>query len=318
MDASQPSATKAGTSRWDPLKEALQAYRQRVGGPSYALIAERVAAAREERGIDPHAARIARTTVFDAFKTGQKRVNLPLLREIAAALGAADEQFEDWVSACHREAEPTDGPEQSAEEAVEPPSWKAALLLMVVGVALNVVGAKLVDLIPIDLFLDTIGTAVVAVALGPWRGAVVGYAYSTFSVLVMGYMNVSFAFGLVEIACALAWGYGVRGRLGRSVVRYAVLSLLVAVTATAVAAPILVLINGRAGHKTDALFTAIQHDGHSELFSIFSGNLWASTCDKVLVSLVALVIVSALPRMFRQRFPLADAIGRLTHTTARS
>jgi energy-coupling factor transport system substrate-specific component len=318
MAAVEPSKPETPGSRWDPFKEALREHREAVGSPSYAVIAERIASARQASGLDPHAARVARTTVYDALQLGKARVNLELLREIGRALGATEEEMQAWIERCRKPVpRPADAPSEEQAEVVAPPSWRAALLLMLAGLAMNVLGAELVKLLPIDLFLDTIGTAVVALTLGPWRGAVVGYAYSTFSVLAMGYWKVSFAFGLVEIACALVWGFGARGRLGRSVVRYGVLGLVVSVVATAVATPILVLINGHADHKTDALFRAIEHDGHSELFSIFAGNLWASVCDKVLVSLVALVLVSALPAAFRQRFPLADAIGRVTHPAPR-
>lgn len=43
---------------------------------------------RAAAGESPHAARVARSTVYDCFRTGRVRVNLALVREIATALGA--------------------------------------------------------------------------------------------------------------------------------------------------------------------------------------------------------------------------------------
>jgi energy-coupling factor transport system substrate-specific component len=323
-----------GTTDWDPLKQALQTYRDNAGSPSYAEIAKRIAAARQAAGMDEFAARVARTTIYDALQPGKRRVNLPLLREIGIALGATEREVDAWIGACHKPvpdpaqvlAVPAAGQPAPSDagasvdslalpEPAAPPPWRVSLLVMVGCLVVNIVGGKMVDLLPIDLYLDTIGTAIAALVLGPWRGAVVGYGYSAFSAYVLGFDHLALAFGLVEVACALVWGYGVRARGGRSLVHYFVLSLVVSVVATAVAAPILVAANGVAEHRTDALFRAIEHDGHSELFSIFAGNLWTSVWDKVLSSMVALVVVSALPMPLRRRFPLAVAIGRLGKST---
>lgn len=79
-------------------------------------------------------------------------------------------------------------------------------LIVLAGIAINgflgVVGSKLNGL----LFLDTIGTAIAAVALGPWWGAFVGAATN----LLIGQLPCKqqyFNYLIVNVFCGLAWGY---------------------------------------------------------------------------------------------------------------
>jgi len=311
MEVEETPNNSTEQSHWLPLKEALQAYRASVGNPSYGSIAERVVAARVENGMDPYAARVGRTTVYDAFQTTQKRVNLALIREIGWALGASVEQVEEWVQSCHK---PVD---IAVEEAPEPepipnPTWKQALLLAVCCLALNQFGIWLTGYLPIELFLDMIGTAIASMALGPWRGASVGYATAVLTWL-FGHGAASLAFGLVQVLGALLWGYGVRGFGGRTVVRYLLLNVLVAVCSTAIAAPIIVSLGGHTGHGSDVIFDSIRETGRSLWSSVVEGNLLTSLADKVLSGLVALALVAALPLALRGRFPLARALGDLSH-----
>jgi hypothetical protein len=80
------------------------------------------------------------------------------------------------------------------------------LLTILGGIAINgflgVVGSKLNGL----LFLDTIGTAIAAVALGPWLGAFVGAATN----LLIGELPCKqqyFNYLIVNVFCGIAWGY---------------------------------------------------------------------------------------------------------------
>lgn len=73
---------------------------------------------------------------------------------------------------------------------------------IVINGLLGVVGNKLNGL----LFLDTIGTALAAVALGPWWGAFVGAATN----LLIGEVPCKqqyFNYLIVNVFCGLAWGY---------------------------------------------------------------------------------------------------------------
>ena len=77
-----------------------------------------------------------------------------------------------------------------------------------VTVALNIVGGIIASALRLPVYLDMIGTAVAAIVLGPWWGALVGLLTNSGSALISGPTSLPFA--LVNIVGALIWGYGVR------------------------------------------------------------------------------------------------------------
>lgn len=331
-------------SRWDGLALELQALRARVGDPSYAEIARRVSGAREAAGTPAHAARVARTTVYDAFRTGRTRVNLPLVREIAHALGAEDERVDAWVEQCRRPrptaaAEPpappapptlpaadgadaadgaeggdgtarpvdpppaTSGPDPSSGAGAGVPP-RGALLLLVACVVVNLLDRSLVELLHLPVHLDMVGTAIAALALGPWRGAAVGLATNLLGVAESGPVSVPFA--LVNVAGALVWGYGARRwGLGRSLPRFLGLNVLVALVCSAVAVPILVWrFDGGTGNGGDMVTDSVLALGVPPLAALAVANLLVSLGDKMISGFVALVTISALPAALRTAVPV--------------
>jgi energy-coupling factor transport system substrate-specific component len=77
-----------------------------------------------------------------------------------------------------------------------------------VAVLLNVAGRLLAENLGL-LFVDMTGTAFAALLLGPWWAAAVA---ATTTIVNGGFFEIYFAFGVVNIAGAIAWGY-----LGRAV-----------------------------------------------------------------------------------------------------
>ncbi|MGB9034947.1 MAG: hypothetical protein WCC45_10560, partial [Paeniglutamicibacter sp.] len=71
----QPRAVDAPMGAYDEIAQDLQQLRFAAGDVSYAEIVRRIAAHRERNGVDAGNARPARTTVYDAFRTGRTRVN---------------------------------------------------------------------------------------------------------------------------------------------------------------------------------------------------------------------------------------------------
>ncbi len=73
----------------DALVLDLRRLRIVRGGASYAELATRIQALREVRGLAPAAARVARSSVFDAFQLGRVRLNAELVADIVRALDGA-------------------------------------------------------------------------------------------------------------------------------------------------------------------------------------------------------------------------------------
>ncbi|MCD4526985.1 hypothetical protein [Nocardioides sp. cx-173] len=307
-EAPRPGPGSVGPAgAWDGLAAELRSLRQRAGDPSYAEIARLVAQRRRADGMSEEASRVARTTVYDVFRPGRTRVNLALVREVAAALGGDDQDVDAWVARC-RDVPPALPP--SPEPPPPParaPRRQQVVLLMLACVVVNLAGRALVDLLDLPVYLDMTGTAIAAVVLGPWRGATVGVATNLVGVASSGLVSVPFA--LVNVAGALVWGYGVRRwGMGGSLPRFFSLNLLVALACTLVAVPILVLVYGGSnGHGQDTLTATFVQLTDALAVSVGLSNVLTSAGDKMITGFVALVVISALPSALTRGLRVVDS-----------
>ena len=296
---------------FDEIAGDLQALRVAAGSPSYAEIALRITKVREERG--ELGGRPARTTVYDAFRMGRRRLDTALVLDIVRALGVDEVEVEVWAERCRTAradapvpAGPVDGPaadaalDEDPEPDPDPPSpipvpTLKAVLLCLGCVALNLLGRQLVDAIQLPLYLDMTGTAIAAVLLGPWWGAGVGLATNTVGSSISGWESLPFA--LVNVAGALVWGYGIRRwRLGSTLPRYAALSCVVALTCSMIAVPIIVAMDGITGHGADSVTATILDTVGLLWLAVASSNVLTSLADKVISGFMALLAVDVLPR----------------------
>ena len=161
-------------------------------------------------------------------------------------------------------------------------------------VALNVVGGYINTVLRLPTFLDTIGTAVVAMTVGPWWGALAGATTNIIKGFTVGPISIPFAAS--NVAAALIWGYGVRWGMGKSFVQFLIMSLVVAVVVASVNVPIAVFIFGGAtGHFSDVIAAAFLGMGQRLFVSVFSAKILVELADKIISSFVALAILGALP-----------------------
>ncbi len=185
--------------------------------------------------------------------------------------------------------------------------------LVPVGAALNVVGGTINTALGLPTFLDMIGTAVVAILLGPWWGALVAVMGNVGGAFFTGPIGIPFA--LVNVAGALIWGYGVRSfGMGATATRFFLLNVMVALVTSAIAAPIVVvLFGGATGHSSDALTAAFVQAGRNVLAAAFASSIIVSLADKIISGFLALAIIDALPAEMSRglRLPGPTATGRL-------
>lgn len=294
----EPAAAQA-PGKWDPLVEQMQALRQSAGEPSYATIAQRITERRMAAGATTHEARVARSTVYAAFCTGRTRINLELVGHIVEALGGDQQDVRQWAAACHEPAQPAAAPEPAV--AAEPPvaTKRQIVLLTLCCVALNLAGREFVDFFALPVHLDMVGTAIAALALGPWRGAAVGLTTNVVGIIGSGWISLPFA--LVNVAGALMWGYGTRRwGMGRTLPRFFALNVLTALVCSLIAIPVIVAFLGpdlRQGH--DVITQLVEESVDTYVVAVGLSNLMTSVGDKLISGFVALVAVSALPLALR-------------------
>lgn len=328
MNVEQDPTAAPSAGRWDHVLTELNTLRVARGEPSYAELTRSLIKQRVADGQEPHAARISKSSVHDAFRVGRTRINLGLTHELVRVLGADPALVDHWIAAAPR-AVPSGIPagthvdqEQSEEHEVarttaEAPAAAGTLhvaALMVGCLLLNLAGREFVDFFAFPIYLDMVGTAVAAIALGPWRGAAVGASTNIVGAIGSGFLSLPFA--AVNVIGALVWGYGVRGwRMGQSFPRFFLLNMLVGLACSAVAVPILLTLVGdqlRDGHNTITILVAETLD--STVAAVAFSNVLTSSADKLISGFVALVIISALPLAFRHQVPLIfthnDTTGR--------
>jgi energy-coupling factor transport system substrate-specific component len=281
----------------------LNALRAARGEPSYAELTRTLIRQRVAEGQDPHAAHISKSSVHDAFRMGRTRLNLGLTRELVRVLGADPALVDHWLAT---PASAPTGADDEPEVPLDDPGQpvRQVLALMAGCLLLNLAGREFVDFFAFPIYLDMVGTAVVAITLGPWRGAAVGAGTNLIGAIGSGLISLPFA--AVNIVGALVWGYGVRRwRLGNTLPRFFLLNVYTALACSAVAVPILLTLVGgqlRGGHDS---ITALVADplGSAVAATAFS-NVLTSSADKLISGFVALVIISALPAAFRRQVPL--------------
>lgn len=291
---------ESGLVTIDELSARLSELRLSSGAPSYAEIATRIARQRLDRGLSPERARIARSTVYDVFRPGRKRLDVELIREVLVALRLDGREVDLWTEQARRAvpaAVPTEAPSPAPTVDVTPApapalprSLRRTAILLLACVVLNLLGRELVVALELPVHLDMTGTAVAAIMAGPWWGVLVAVATNLAGVSISGVASIPFV--LVNIAGALVWGYGVRRwGMGRTIPRFFALTVLVAVVCSLVATPILLLYQGVVVHASDTIIQNVVDVAHLVVIGTFLANLLISLIDKTVSGVVALIVV---------------------------
>lgn len=312
--------TRSELSAFDLIAEDLQRLRLEAGDVPYAEIVRRISSHRISQGIDPGASRPARSTVYDAFRAGRTRLNVELISEIVRALGGSDEDVENWRNRCLRARadrviyvpEPEIHPNSQGVDVVESPGITQVedstlseepsrgrrlgrrMLLIVSSIAINLLGFWLVATLGIPLYLDMLGTAIIAMVLGPWAAVAVAIATNLVGSSITD--SSSLAFILVNVTGALIWGYGFRWvRRGGSLKRYYLLTFFVALSCSVVATIILFFVfHGGTGHASELTRANLDSYGMPLIVTVFASNLLYSLADKMLTAFLAVMFLVRL------------------------
>jgi energy-coupling factor transport system substrate-specific component len=203
-------------------------------------------------------------------------------------------------------ADPTTGLEVRARPSGPPPTT-LVVTLVPLAVAVNFVANYAVAALGLPIYLDTIGTFLASVLLGPWWGALAGVLTNVVGAVPNGVSNLLFA--PVNVAAALLWGYGIRRfGLGRNAIVFFLLAAAVGVVTGALATPIvLYLFGGSTGHPSDLITATLSSFGIERAALVAS--VASSVPDKVIAAYAGLAITAALPPAVAARAVLPEAPG---------
>ncbi|OCA83250.1 ECF transporter S component [Bacillus sp. FJAT-27225] len=162
-------------------------------------------------------------------------------------------------------------------------------------IALNVVLGTVVSWMKIPLlFLDTIGTVLMAVLFGPWWGALVGVLTN----LVLGVTTgpTAIFFGLVNVAIALVVGFAARKFDFTKLPVALCVGLILSIVAPLIGTPIAVAVfGGLNGSGMDLIVLWMRAAGESVFASTFISRISGNIVDKIATCLLVMFLVSRLP-----------------------
>lgn len=181
------------------------------------------------------------------------------------------------------------------------------LALMAVAIVLNIVLGQLVSLLKLPVFLDSIGTVLVALLAGPWAGALTGLLTNLIWGLISDPVAAAFApvamvIGIVAGLCAK---YGLFKKWWQAILSGVLITLALSI----IAIPIRVyMFGGVTGSGADFITAYLLATGKDLFSAVIITVITDNLIDKVVTALLAWAIVKGLPKRFTSRFPRASAV----------
>lgn len=167
-----------------------------------------------------------------------------------------------------------------------------AIALIPVCLVINIAIGELIGSIGVPLYLDSLGTVLMAALLGP----VAGLAIGTLSSVVWGFINPAIQRGVLQ-----------------SIWRIVVSGAIIGIISGMLAAPVAAFVyGGTAGLGTGALVSVFREFGNSLLASVTMQSLVSDPLDKIVVLFFVALTVKALPQRVLKRLhpavhPRSDA-----------
>ena len=180
-----------------------------------------------------------------------------------------------------------------------------AWVLIPVGVGINVVGGTIIQTLRVPLFMDVIGTMLVAILAGPFVAVVAGALTNVVLGFTSGPQLVPFA--LVNVAIALVVGYMAKQgwfRIQEALEYWRILvgGIIIALVAPFVGAPIALFVFGGVTPGTQGAITAyFLASGNAIWTSVISASFVTEPIDKTASLLIAYFIAQSVPARYLPR-----------------
>lgn len=176
------------------------------------------------------------------------------------------------------------------------------IVLIAIGIAVNMALGQIAQLVKLPIFLDSLGTMVVAVMAGPLAALLTGVLTN----LIWGVILSPTAAAFAPVAGVIGLVAGLLASVGmfKGPVQAAISGAIIAVALALIAVPIRVwLFGGVTGSGADFLTGWLLQTGRD----IFSSTLYtviiANLADKIVTALLAWAILRGLPQRITSDWP---------------
>ncbi|WP_265457930.1 ECF transporter S component [Enterococcus sp. HY326] len=182
-----------------------------------------------------------------------------------------------------------------------------SLVLIPIAVGINLIGGTLCSTLKLPLFLDMIGTILIACLSGPWIAALCGFITNLFLTIVAN--PVYLPYSIVSILCGLVTGYLVKLGLFKKIWGVVLTWLACSLTNTISASLITIFVYGGAtGINTSSLATAALIAATKEIvFAVFSTSMVENLIDKGIVFIIAYSLFRKIPKKFASQYAPLDS-----------
>lgn len=173
-------------------------------------------------------------------------------------------------------------------------------IMIPLGVAINYVGGQIASSLGLPIYLDSIGTVIVAAIMGPWVGAISGALYNIISGLIGGNVMGSL-FAICNIGSGLIVGFMARYNKFRTIPHVLIATAAVAVWNALTGAPIAMIVYGGIDGNTgtNLMIAGLQAFGQDLAGAAFIARIPTNLLDKGIACFIAWIILMKLPENMR-------------------
>lgn len=177
------------------------------------------------------------------------------------------------------------------------------LVVIRLGVIINLVIGQIVAALLLPLYLDAVGTMLVAALVGPVAAITVGLVSQVLNAVLSG--NFTWLpFGIIQVLIAVYAWLAARAGAFRRVWTAAPAGLLLGLMAGATAAPIAyTLFGGATAGGVSAVTAALRALGLPLQTAVTISSVSTDLLDKTVAFVMVALILQSLPRHLRARFP---------------
>ncbi|WP_236683316.1 CD3073 family putative ECF transporter S component [Neomoorella thermoacetica] len=174
------------------------------------------------------------------------------------------------------------------------------LAIISTGIAINIIGSMVSSTVKLPIFLDSVGTMLAAVLLGPWPGALTGLLGN----IIQGVLTdpASIPFGVVNAVIGLVVGYLSLKRGFEDYVTPLLAGLILAILCPVVGTPIAVyLFGGVTGGGVDILYAIFLKKEMGIFTSAFLARIPANLVDKLLSAYMVMLVIRKFPPAMKMK-----------------
>ena len=180
-------------------------------------------------------------------------------------------------------------------------------VLIPIAIGINIAVGQIVLVLKLPVFLDSIGTVMVAALCGPWAGALTG----ALSNIIWGVAIDPGALPWWPVAAMIGYMAGRMAQWGffKSWWKVVVTGFVVALTAAIVSTPIAVYLFGGITASGSSFITAyLLQTGQGIWSAVVSTSFLTEPVDKITTAMIAFAIIQGLPKRTIGGYPKASQV----------